>query len=122
MEEMAGEISALEWIHPIGEMKALPPFYSAMHGKSPVITKFESNRSFNMHLHKVYTENKPGVNKMSWSDGLRGSPFLKCVVSIWELPERGGGVKACQDGLGHFFPTFARGCKGLPAWFGTLFR
>ena len=54
MEEMAGEISALEWIHPIGEMKALPPFYSAMHGKSPVITKFESNRSFNMHMHKVY--------------------------------------------------------------------
>ena len=50
MEEMAGEISALEWIHPIGEMKALPPFYSAMHGKSPVITKFESNRSFNMHI------------------------------------------------------------------------
>ena len=88
MEEMAGEISALEWIHPIGEMKALPPFYSAMHGKSPVITKFESNRSFNMHLHKVYTENKPGVNKMSWSDGLRGSPFLKCVVSIWALHVR----------------------------------
>ena len=54
MEEMAGEISALEWIHPIGEMKALPPFYSAMHGKSPVITKFESNRSFKMHMHKVY--------------------------------------------------------------------
>ena len=50
MEEMAGEISALEWIHPIGEMKALPPSYSAMHGKSPVITKFESNRSFNMHI------------------------------------------------------------------------
>ena len=25
-----------------------------------------------------------------------------------------GGVKACQDGLEHFFPTFARGCKGLP--------
>ena len=104
MEEMAGEISALEWIHPIGEMKALPPFYSAMHGKSPVITKFESNRSFNMHLHKVYTENKPGVNKMSWSDGLRGSPFLKCVVSIWALPERRGG-----------------GCNGLSGWFGVLF-
>ena len=77
MEEMAGEISALEWIHPIGEMKALPPFYSAMHGKSPVITKFESNRSFNMHLHKVYTENKPGVNKMSWSDGLKGKPLFE---------------------------------------------
>ena len=29
-----------------------------------------------------------------------GSPFLKCVVSIWALPERGrGGVKAYQDGL-----------------------
>ena len=55
MEEMAGEISALEWIHPIGEMKALPPFYSAMHGKSPVITKFESNRSFNMHLFSPFS-------------------------------------------------------------------
>ena len=34
----------------------------------------------------------------------QGSPFLKCVVSIWALSVRGGGVvKACQDGLGHFF-------------------
>ena len=33
----------------------------------------------------------------------------------------GGDVKACQDGLGHFFPTFAQGCKGLPGWFGVLF-
>ena len=50
------------------------------------------------------------------------SPFLICAVSIWALPERGGGVvKACQDGLGHFFPTFAQGYKGLPGWFGTLF-
>ena len=32
----------------------------------------------------------------------------------------GGGVKACQDGLGTFFPS-ARGCKGLPGWFGALF-
>ena len=31
------------------------------------------------------------------------------------------GVKACQDGSGHFFPTFARWCKGLPGWFGALF-
>ena len=31
------------------------------------------------------------------------------------------GVKACQDGLWHFFPTFARGCKGLPGWFGAIF-
>ena len=25
----------------------------------------------------------------------QGSPFLKCVVSIWALSVRGGGVKAC---------------------------
>ena len=30
-----------------------------------------------------------------------------CFFSIWALPVRGGGVKACQDGLGHFFPMFA---------------
>ena len=34
----------------------------------------------------------------------KGSPFLKCVVTIWALHERGGGVKACQDGLELFFP------------------
>ena len=33
-----------------------------------------------------------------------GKPFFKCVVSTWALPVRGGGVKACHDGLGHFFP------------------
>ena len=33
----------------------------------------------------------------------------------------GGGVKACQYGLEHFFPTFARWCKGLPGWFEALF-
>ena len=33
----------------------------------------------------------------------KGSPFLKCVVSKWALPERGGCV------------------KGLPVWFGALF-
>ena len=36
------------------------------------------------------------------------SPLLKCV-SIWALPERVGGARACQDGLEHFFPTFAGG-------------
>ena len=41
----------------------------------------------------------------------KGSSFLKCVVSIWALPERGGGgVKAYQDGLEHFFPHV---CLGL---------
>ena len=35
----------------------------------------------------------------------KGSPFLRCVVSIWALPERGEGG----------------GCKGLPEWFGVLF-
>ena len=37
--------------------------------------------------------------------------FLKCVVSIWALPVRGVGVKACQDGLGHFFPALPGGVK-----------
>ena len=31
------------------------------------------------------------------------------------------GVKACKDGLGHFFPHVAQGCKDLPGWFGALF-
>ena len=39
----------------------------------------------------------------------KGRPFLKCVYSIWALPEGGGGLKACQDGSEHFFPMFARG-------------
>ena len=34
----------------------------------------------------------------------KGSPFWKCVVSIYMgIDLKGGGVKACQDGLGHFF-------------------
>ena len=42
----------------------------------------------------------------------KGSSFLKCVVSIWALPVREGGgadVKACQSGLGHFFPMLPGG-------------
>ena len=27
------------------------------------------------------------------------------------------GVKACQNGLEHFFPAFVRGCKGMPEWY-----
>ena len=38
-----------------------------------------------------------------------GSPFLKCVVSKLALTVRG--VKACQDGLGHFFPTLPGGVR-----------
>ena len=33
----------------------------------------------------------------------------------------GGGVKACQNGLGYFFARLPGGCKGLPGWFGALF-
>ena len=72
-------------------------------------------------------------------DLCKGSPFLKCVVSIWAWPVKGGGgckglpgwfgalffpglpggVRACQDGLRHFFSTFAclieggRGSKAI---------
>ena len=46
-------------------------------------------------------------------------PFEMCVFHMC-IARRGGGVKACQDGLEHFFPTFARGCKGLPGWFAIL--
>ena len=46
---------------------------------------------------------------------------MNCVISMWTLTEGGGGVKAYQDGLEHFFPKFAQGCKGLPGWFGTFF-
>ena len=34
-----------------------------------------------------------------FASATQGSPFLKCSVSIWELPVRGGVVKACQDGF-----------------------
>ena len=48
---------------------------------------------------------KRGFTQISWvyDIGARwvGSPFLKCVVSIWALQVRG--EEACQDGLGHFF-------------------
>ena len=58
------------------------------------------------HLYKVLNRNHSLV---------KGSPFLKCVVSIWASPERGVGAKACQDGLEHFFPhicPFDRGGRG----------
>ena len=32
-----------------------------------------------------------------------------------------GGVKACQDGLGHFFPTFARGVRACQDGLGHFF-
>ena len=38
--------------------------------------------------------------------------FLKCVVSLCALLVRGGGgVKACQDDLGHFFPMLPGGVR-----------
>ena len=44
-----------------------------------------------------------------------GRPFFEmCCFHIWALPERGGGVKACQDGLEQFFPMFGGVCKVLP--------
>ena len=52
---------------------------------------------------------RPKRAVLTLEEDLKGSPFLKCVVSIWTLPLRGRwGVRACQDGLGHFFSTFAR--------------
>ena len=53
-----------------------------------------------------------------------GRSFLKCVVSIWALPESGG-VKACQDGLKHFFfprlPGVVGACQdGLEHFFPYL--
>ena len=45
---------------------------------------------------------------------VKGSPFLKCVVSIWTLPEGGGGcVKACLGSLEHFFPHVCPEVKRL---------
>ena len=45
---------------------------------------------------------------------------MKCVVSIWALPGRGGDVKACQDGLEHFFPRLRGACQdGLGHFFLT---
>ena len=65
------------------------------------------------HLYKVLNRNHSLV---------KGSPFLKRVVSIWASPERGVGVKACQDGLEHFFPTFARGVERLARMEQTHFK
>ena len=56
------------------------------------------------------------------------------VIQYWfkgALPVRGGGLNACQDGLGHLFreevPQFkwaicliVGGSKCLPGWFGAL--
>ena len=46
---------------------------------------------------------------------------------MWALPERGGGgVKACQNGLGHFFPTLPEGVRacqdGLEHFFSMVAR
>ena len=51
---------------------------------------------------------------------------MKCVRSIWALPEREGGGGGVGEGLpgwfgALFFPTFAQGCKDLSGWFGALF-
>ena len=48
---------------------------------------------------------KAGKEELDDDSVIQGGPFLNCVVSIWTLPVRegGGGVKACQDGLGHLF-------------------
>ena len=40
----------------------------------------------------------------------------------WALPIRGGGgVKACQDGLGHFFSTLPRGVRVCQDGLGHFF-
>ena len=57
-----------------------------------------------------------------------GKPFFEmCCFHIWALPERGGGVKACQDGLEHFFPPHLPGvvkaCQdGLEHFFSIFAR
>ena len=54
-----------------------------------------------------------------------GKPLLEmCCFHMGIARKEGWGagyVKACQDGFGHFFPTVAQGCKGLPGWYGALF-
>ena len=56
------------------------------------------------------------------ADFKSGKPlFVMCCLHMGTARKGGGGgVKACQDGLGTFFPS-ARGCKGLPGWFGAPF-
>ena len=46
----------------------------------------------------------PTVFRAGSPDVDLGSPFLKCVTSIWAFSVGGEG-----------------GCKGLPGWFGALF-
>ena len=62
----------------------------------------------------------PTVFRAGSPDVDLGSPFLKCVASIWAFPE-GGGVKDCSIFWGTFFPR-CRGMQGLArmVW-GTFF-
>ena len=54
---------------------------------------------------------------------VKASPFLKCVVSVWALPVRGGGGKGLPDGLEHFFSTtkLAISCFRGVGWVGMIF-
>ena len=42
----------------------------------------------------------------------REAPFRNLFFPYGHCPKGGGGVKACQDALEHFFPTFARLTEG----------
>ena len=51
----------------------------------------------------------------------REAPFGCFVVSIWALLVWGG-VKACLDGLGHFFPMLPGGVRACKDGLGHFFH
>ena len=56
---------------------------------------------------------------------VREAPFEMCYFNMG-IARKEGGVKACQDCLGHFFPTFSPGARvcqgGLGHFFSTFAR
>ena len=49
-----------------------------------------------------------------------GKTLFLIVLIPWALPERGG-LKACQDGLEHFFPHLPGGVRACQDGLGTFF-
>ena len=63
------------------------------------------------------------VEEALFNSILREAPFWNVLFPYGRMhcPKGGGGVKACQDGLEHFFPMFAQGVKGLARMFWSTF-
>ena len=59
---------------------------------------------------------------IDWLILIREAPVWNVLFLIGNAQGgEGGGVKALQNGLENFIPTFFPGCKGLPGCFGELY-